>query len=186
MPSCTSPILTRRAPAPQAQPPRRLLPPWAGRRAGSGGRLPATGISRRNPFPQQVPARSPVGPPAPHSPCPRPRSGGQGRAGGTAATPPGVPAPPASRRRTEPPLPAPQRGGVAPPPAQRPRREGGGCPVLAPGPAGRFLALGSARRALPPPSRLRPEGRRREGLTGWVRRGLFTAPRLKSESLSSP
>lgn len=202
MPFCASPILTPEgtsASGPAAAPPPS--PPRAGsegrRHPPAAPRLTATGSSRRNPFPRQVPVRSPVGLPSPYSPCSGPRSGGQGRAGpgragGTAATPPGVPAPPASQRRTEPPLPAPQRGGAAPPPAQRPRREGGGCSVPAPGSVGRpFPGAGLGRRALPPPSRLQPAGcpagRRREGLTGWGPSGtLRSASAKKREPLLSP
>lgn len=72
--------------------------------------------------------------------------------------------------------------------ATRPAAEAGGRWLPGAGAwAGRpFPGAGLGPRALPPLSRLRPEGRRREGLTDWVRRGLFAAPRLKSERLSSP
>lgn len=200
MPFCASPILTPEgtsASGPAAAPPPS--PPRAGGQRGEAAPTRGPEADRH----RQQPAEpvSPAGPSAepggaPFSvltlPAAEERRAGQGRAGGTAATPPGVPAPPASQRRTEPPLPAPQRGGAAPPPAQRPRREGGGCSVPAPGSVGRpFPGAGFGRRALPPPSRLQPAGcpagRRREGLTGWGPSGtLRSASAKKREPLLSP
>lgn len=142
--------------------------------------LPGTGrlgpAGRAASFPP--PAAPPRQPPAEPSPLPPPRlqhgsplpaltlpaaeqrRAGQGRAGGTAAAPPGVPAPPASQRRTEPPLPARAapaagRSGAA---AARPAPGAGGW--RPPGPR-RFPAVAPGGRRRASSCRPGPEGRRR-------------------------
>lgn len=127
-----------------------------------GCATPAAAAAGRARLPRQAPARSPAGPPIPHSPCPRRRGGLSRRrrhrparcssaAGVTAAN--GAASAGAG---------GPRSGAEPPPPAQPPRREGGGCQV--PADRGRRLpgvGLGRDRVSFSFPAVLgeRPEGK---------------------------